>query len=263
MPFSMKHKCLFVHIPRNAGSSFREALGIRSPNNHTPPQELNGDFEYRSKDESKLPIFLQLHHLCMKHIQMLEVLEFSLFTDSLKVAFVRNPWDKVVSAYSHYYHKVSVDFEDYIIKVEKIVSFINENFVFDLENIFYKQYSDLMISTLKLSGPGRFGLNLSINEIALNTYLWVDPHFLPQHLFIYDEFDNQLVDCVGRFENYEKDAEDILNHLGILPNLASQMSKPHLNSSIHENYRDVYNLKTRDIVYNLFKKDIQTFDYTF
>ena len=38
---------------------------------------------------------------------------------------------------------------------------------------------------------------------------------------------------------------------------------PHLTDSTHKNYRDMYNLKTRDIVCNLFKKDIQTFDYTF
>ena len=133
--------------------------------------------------------------------------------------------------------------------------FINENFVFDFENIFYKEYSDLMISTLSEVYLNHFHdvkLNLSANKLT-----WVDPHFFPQHLFIYDEFDNQLIDSIGRFENYEKDAQNILNSLGIVGAI------PHSNSSTHKNYRDVYSLKTRDIVYNIFKKDIQTFEYTF
>ena len=267
MPFSIQHKCLFIHIPRTGGTSFREALGMKSPTNYTSAQELNGDFELQNKDEMKSPIAVQLHHLCMKHIQMLGILDNSLITESLKVAFIRNPWDKVLSEYSHYYHKYSIDFEDYITKLEKIVLFINGNFVFNFENIFYKEYSDLMLSTFQ-RGPTWWGAK---NEVQFsdfqkfyiehhpfaNKLTWVDPHFFPQHLFIYDEFDNLLIDSVGRFENYEKDAQNILNRLGIARAI------PHSNSSTHKNYRDVYSLKTRDIVYNIFKKDIQTFEYTF
>ena len=90
---------------------------------------------------------------------MLDVLEPSLLAESFKVAFVRNPWDKVLSAYSHYYHKYSaVDFEDFIVRLEKIVSFVNENFVFDFNNVFYKEYSNLMISTLNEVGPDSLNL---------------------------------------------------------------------------------------------------------
>jgi hypothetical protein len=261
MPFSLQHKCLFIHIPRNGGTSFRVALGIKEPTNSTHAKELNGDFDLQpgQLSHSDLPISLQLHHLCMKQIQMLGVLDHSLITESLKVAFVRNPWDKVLSAYSHYYHLHSVDFEDFIVKLEKIVSFVNENFVFDFNNIFYKEYSNLMISTLNEVTRDRI-----LNSRA-NKAIWPDPHFFPQHLFIYDEFDNQLVDFIGRFENYEKDAQDTLDRLGTYwrQDPDGRRIIPHLNISTHKNYRDVYSLKTRDIVYNIFKKDIQTFDYTF
>lgn len=261
MPFSLQHKCLFIHIPRNAGTSFRVALEIRNPTNSTPAQELNGDFLLQAghPSHSGLPISLQLHHLCMKHIQMLDVLEPSLIAESLKVAFVRNPWDKVLSAYSHYYHLHSADFEDFIVRLEKIVSFVNENFVFDFNNVFYKDYSNLMISTLNEVTRDRI-LNPHANKV-----LWVDPHFFPQHFFIYDESDNQLVDFIGRFESYEEDAQDTLDRLGVSchQDPDGRQIIPHLNNSTHKNYRDVYSLKTRDIVYNIFKKDIQTFDYTF
>ena len=252
MPFSLQHKCLFVHIPRNGGTSFRVALGIKSPTRDTPSQELNGDFKIQPKDETKIPLSLQLHHLCMKHIQILGVFNHSLLDESFKCAFVRNPWDKALSEYSHYYYQHSIDFEDYINRLEKIVSFINENFVFDFSDVFYEKYSNLMISTLN-----EVNHKWILNPEAIDARTWVDPHFFPQHLFIYDEFDNQLIDSIGRFENYETDAQNILNSLGVVGAI------PHSNSSTHKNYRDVYSLKTRDIVYNLFKKDIQTFDYTF
>ena len=65
------------------------------------------------------------------------------------------------------------------------------------------------------------------------------------------------MDFVGRFESYREDAQKILDHLEVSEAI------PHLNSSKHLNYREVYNLKTKDVIFNLFKKDIQTFDYTF
>ena len=262
MPFSLQHKCLFIHIPRNGGVSFRVALGISKPTDSTLASELNGDFDLEPLNENDLLMNIPLHHLCMKHIQMLGVLDHSLIAESLKVAFVRNPWDKVLSAYSHYYQRHSLDFEDFIVKLEKIVSFVNENFVFDLENVFYKEYSNLMISVL----------SEETRERKLNPWrkdaIWLDPHFFPQYFFIYDEFDTQLVDCIGRFENYEKDAQDILDRLGALKFFRTRAGThkpliPHFNYSKHADYREVYNSKTRDIVYNLFKKDIQTFDYTF
>ena len=262
MPFSLQHKCLFIHIPRNGGVSFRVALGISKPTDSTLASELNGDFDLEPLNENDLLMNIPLHHLCMKHIQMLGVLDHSLIAESLKVAFVRNPWDKVLSAYSHYYHQLSIDFEDFIAKLEKIVSFVNENFVFDLENVFYKEYSNLMISVL----------SEETRERKLNPWrkdaIWLDPHFFPQYFFIYDEFDTQLVDCIGRFENYEKDAQDILDRLGALKFFRTRAGThkpliPHFNYSKHADYREVYNSKTRDIVYNIFKKDIQTFDYKF
>ena len=63
---------------------------------------------------------------------------------------------------------------------------------------------------------------------------------------IYDEFDNNLVDFVGRFESYREDAQKILDHLEVSEAI------PHLNSSKHLNYREVYNLKTKDVIFNLF-----------
>ena len=88
MPFSLQHKCLFIHIPRTGGTSFTKSLGMDEPNQDTPVQNLQGDFEIRFKDETQTPISFQLHHLCMKHVQLLGILDRSLLTESFKFAFV-------------------------------------------------------------------------------------------------------------------------------------------------------------------------------
>ena len=268
MPFSLEHKCLFIHVPRTGGTSLMRSLRVDESGPNAIADGLDGDLELRPKDETKHSIFLlQLHHLCMRHIQLLQILEHSLLAESFKCAFIRNPWDKIVSEYFHSYHKYCIDFEDYVFRLEKIVSFVNENFDFDFNSNFYKKYSDLMLDVFKL-GPTWWG---ATNENQLNEFTdfyiknhpfakeltYVDPHFFPQHFFIYDEFDNNLVDFVGRFESYREDAQKILDHLEVSEAI------PHLNSSKHLNYREVYNLKTKDVIFNLFKKDIQTFDYTF
>ena len=59
MPFSLQHRCLFIHVPRTGGTSFRVSLGIREPTNSTLVRELNGDFELRPKDKTKVPLSIQ------------------------------------------------------------------------------------------------------------------------------------------------------------------------------------------------------------
>ena len=118
MPISLQHKCLFIHVPRTGGTSFEKALGMDVDYQTSIAEGLNGDFEVRPKNEVKLPILIQLHHLCMKHVQLLGVLSHSLLTESFKCAFIRNPWSKTVSEYSHYYHKYCTDFEDYDLRLE-------------------------------------------------------------------------------------------------------------------------------------------------
>ena len=51
----------------------------------------------------------------------------------------------------------------------------------------------------------------------------------------------------------KKDAQDTLDRLGSSchQDPDGRQIIPHLNNSTHKNYREVYSLKTRDIVYNL------------
>jgi len=90
MPISHKHRAIFVHIPKNAGSSIEKALGIWGQNNDgaiTPycPEMLFG--VYRGK--------------AMQHLTMAEIKELGPIGSNgyFSFAFVQNPYSRAVSEY--------------------------------------------------------------------------------------------------------------------------------------------------------------------
>jgi hypothetical protein len=101
--------------------------------------------------------------------------------------------------------------------------------------------------------PGGFGGYIRFLEIK-NSYF---SPTLNQHSFLFDRKGKLLVDFVGRHENLRKDFGQICERL----NLKSQL--PHLNTSTHSKYQDYYTAQSKDIVYRLFKKDIDIFGYEF
>lgn len=66
------------------------------------------------------------------------------------------------------------------------------------------------------------------------------------------------VDYVGRFENLYEDTRYICNHLGKV-----YTGLPHENKTKKEHYIKYYDNKSSEIVYNLFKEDIEHFGYSF
>ncbi len=66
-----------------------------------------------------------------------------------------------------------------------------------------------------------------------------------------------MVDFLGRFETLERDFSKVCDRLGI------EGSLPKINASRHRDYRDYYVDRTRKIVEEHFKEDIELFGYTF
>ncbi len=78
-----------------------------------------------------------------------------------------------------------------------------------------------------------------------------------QKEFVTDEEGKLVVDFLGRFESIEKEFEKIADKLGI------QEKLPHNNKSDHKNYRQYYNNRTSELIYDHFQEDIQLFGYSF
>ena len=257
MPISHLHKCIFVHTPRTGGTSFRKMLKIDE-------EKISSDFDRvnekglarLSNKQNDLPSYhtprvFQKEHLLMSQMVQLNVADIDIFNSYFKFAFVRNPWDKLVSEYANHYKKYCKDFDEYIIKVEQIVNFINNNFKFEIEDLFYEEYSKLTFNILWNKKLDNNLMPCGGNEVH------ADPHFFPQHLFTHDLDGTILVDFIGRFEQYEEDAQSILNHIG------SSSSIEKIHSSEHPPYQEAYNSITRDIVAHIFQTDIKIFGYSF
>ena len=137
--------------------------------------------------------------------------------------FVRNPWDRLVSAY-HYL-------------VQGSRAFAWETWPFER---FVKEW----LGTRPFSAKG----------IGLTLYR----HIAPQHRTCY--FNDHRIDevFIGRFETIQHDWEQLLS-LGV----NGDKVLPQLRPSEHKPYQGYYNDKTRRIVRRLYRQDIERFGYKF
>jgi len=72
-----------------------------------------------------------------------------------------------------------------------------------------------------------------------------------------DEEGNLIVDFIGRYETLAQDFRHVCQVLNI------EASLPHINRTSHRDYRSYYNKKTRQMVAEHFKEDIELFGYRF
>jgi hypothetical protein len=89
MPISIPHKCIFVHIPKTGGTSMEYALGMHGN------EKTIGIKKRSNRDLIQDCIFGQgQQHKAIEEIAKCrpEIMNF------FKFSFVRNPWDKFVSA---------------------------------------------------------------------------------------------------------------------------------------------------------------------
>jgi hypothetical protein len=190
--YANEHQCIFIHIPKTAGSSIAAALfGVNS-----------------------------------SHIRCRTYLDASprKFREFFKFAFVRNPWDRVVSTYA-FLKRGGMNEVDRAWAEEHVAPFPTfDEFV-----------------RRKLMEP--------------NVLSWV--HFRPQSWFICDDDNRLLVDFLGRYERLETDFKTVAARLGRAVDL------PVTNASAHSHFSGYYTPETREIVARAYADDVQTFGYAF
>ena len=152
MIFSDKYKYLGICIPKNGSTSIQSVF--------TPYGQL-------------LSAGPNEHHMTLAEA----VRRFPQTNDYFKFAFVRNPYDRIISFY-HYFSHVR---------------------------------STLRMPDAYQPGPRYHGHRDFLKRI-LSDRLWKDEvHFIPQHTFI----DVEQMDFIGRFENFENDIDHIFTTLNI------------------------------------------------
>lgn len=193
--FHDKYKCIFIHVPKVAGSSIERVI-------YQTDRWLVG--HVKASDYVKL--------------------DRAKFESYFSFGFVRNPYDRVVSAY-HYLKNDSPDPLD--IKWGKL----------NIRDLEFKE----------------FVLKLQDDEFRQN--ILRKNHFYFQNKYLCDENMNILVNFVGKFEQLNSDFKKILNILNRKDSLV------HVNKSKHCDYKDYYNYETYKIVREIYKNDFEIFDY--
>lgn len=188
-----RYQCLFIHITKSAGTSVAKSLFGELPYHYTATQ-------YRV-------IFGRRD-----------------FNRYFKFAFVRNPWDRLYSAYSYL----------------KMGGWNAQDSEWYRENLTHLP---------------------DFNAFVIH---WLEPHRLRSHLHLTPQSDFvcngrgiPLINYLGYFETLRDDFAYITQRLGIEAQLA------HINASRRTGYREVYTPEVIDKVRLLYRHDIENFGYDF
>lgn len=187
-----EHRAIFIHVPKTAGTS----------------------------------IALKLHEGTSRHVPCTAYLAANpgKFARYWKFAFVRNPWDRLVSSYE-FLRRGGMNARDAEFAAAHLAQ--------------HRDFREFV----------RDGLERA--EIRS----WV--HVRPQCDFICDCEGRNRMDFTGRFERLDEDFRIVADRLGIAGGLDVT------NRSGRRDYRDYYDAETREIVAAFYHTDIDRLGYRF
>ena len=188
-----KRQCIMIHIPRTAGVSVTTTLFGGLAGGHWDAEA------YRF------------------------VIGDKLFSRYFKFCFVRNPWDRLVSAFHHLPQSRWPEDREWAAR------HLSE----------FESFGDFVRRWLTPSN--------AVKKV----------HFKPQCDFVCLEDGALAVDKVYRYETLEKDFREVAERLGVRDSL------PAKNSSERGDFRAYYDEETLSIVASVYSRDIEMFNYSF
>ena len=207
MLVSDSKRFIFIHIPRTAGFSVNQSL-------QAWVDHQNLDFS-QARWEKDYPHYTS--------IEIRQIVGEERFQEYFKFAFVRNPWDRVLSRY-----------------------------------LYLKQLNDLPNRPPNPRGYCPPGTLSFLQWLKGSGPHCVHPLDLrPQKDWFIDDSGHIVVDFIGRFETLEADFAIICQNIGL------SLVLPHVNRSDHGHYREYYDQEGRDFVARIFSDDIKTWAYKF
>ena len=119
---SHKHKCIFIHIPKTAGTSINSFF---HPGVH---------FHYAKPDYQRLFGWCPIRRIHMQHATSQQLIETELISEEIwrtyyKFTFVRNPWDRAYSDFQwiQEFSGVRGSFSNYINRRKEFNKILNDN----------------------------------------------------------------------------------------------------------------------------------------
>jgi chondroitin 4-sulfotransferase 11 len=206
MLISWTHGFLFVHIQKTGGQSIERLL-----RSHVPDVARH----------------LGTHDHALWAKRQMSAEEWQRL---FRFAFVRNPWDRLVSWYTMIREQADLSPPSQLNRLWQYVLSNASNF-----REFLERCTDTIEDT---DGVKSFAYN--------------------QLDYIADENGQVIVDFIGRFESFSKDVAEVARHLKI-----EKYELPSENKSQHDHYSEYYTADTKRLVAKRYARDIEYFDYTF
>ena len=233
---SHHHKCIFVHIPKNAGQSIE----------HVFLNLLNLDWETRAplllrpndKPELGPP---RLAHLRAHEYVHYRYLSQEVFDQYFKFTFVRNPWSRMISIYKYLKFNQKYEFKSFLTKAFKNKVWRNEYwFVRPQSDFVYTEDEKLLVDFV-----GKFEtLQDDFNDIC--TKIALAPTKIPH---------------VNKSNVKPKPS---LHPRRLIKYCNHQINQINLKRiPTFKKYQDYYDDESIEIVAELYKRDIELFGYQF
>ncbi len=208
MLVSNDRKLVFVHIQKAGGVTVHELLRERIHD---------------------LRNILARHAFASRGVEELED-----WDDYFKFAFVRNPWDRLVSWYSMIRANLSEVQETEQRPWHKLLRYVQDN------SATFEEFIHNCTDEVEIKEGIRY--SFAYNQLD----------------YVTDEHGKMLVDFIGRLENFDEDIQRVFRRIGF-----ELETVPRINPSEHRHYSTFYTPETEMIVRERFERDIEYFGYEF
>ena len=229
------YKCIFVHIPKNAGQSiehvFLDLLDLK--------WETRAPLLLRYNDRPELGP-ARLAHLKADEYVRFKYLPQEMFDEYFKFAFVRNPWSRMVSIYKYLGYNRKCDFKTFLVGEFK-------NRIFKNRYWFVGPQSEFIFSNDQ---------KLLVDYVGYFENLQNDFDFVCKQIGI------PLTQLPHINESIHKHSQALSSNLissakKLLHNYRTRKTPN------YKNYQDYYDKESIDCVAQLYQKDIELFGYDF
>jgi len=155
------------------------------------------------------------------------------YSDYFIFSVVRNPYERLVSCYEHFFNRPGGSFETqaYAYPISQLLSTSKNPISFDIFAGFVFGQDDIV----------------------------ADRHWRSQHSLLSDRNEKLLPHIIGRFETLNEDFSEISKQVG------KKISLPHINKSKKrlQHYTDYYSTEIKELIKKRYLNDLKEFNYQF